>query len=133
MNLEDKVALDWMARFTREPLPRKVVWHQSPVTHDRLYWLALPKGQARAGQTVVASRERHDITIEKAEGVDELIVLLSDAMVDLDKPVKVTLNGKALFQGAAPRTIKSLHATLSDRGDPHLIFDSSLTVRHAGS
>ena len=133
MNLQDKVALDWMARFTRDPLPLKVAWHQSAVTHDRFYWLALPKGQARAGQTIIAKREGQDVTIEKAEGGEELIVLLNDAMVDLDKPVKVTMDGKTLFDGIASRTLKSLHSTLNERGDPHLIFDSAVTVRLVGS
>ena len=133
MNLEDKVALDWMSKFTREPLPRKVVWHQSPVTHDRFYWLALPNGQAKAGQTIIAKREGQDVRVEKAEGIEELTFLLSDEMLDLDKPVKVGMDGKALFEGVAPRTIKSLRSTLNERGDPHLMFDSSVTVRHAGS
>jgi hypothetical protein len=133
MNLEDKVALDWMARFTRAPLPRKVVWHQSPVTHDRFYWLAVPKGQARAGQLVVAGREGQNVTIEKAEGVESLTILLNDAMLDLDRPAKVTMDGKTLFEGVTPRTVRSLHSTLESRGDPHLVFDAQVTVRQPGS
>jgi len=32
----------------------------------------------------------------------------------------------------APRTIKSLHATLSSRGDPFLVFDAAVTVKLVG-
>lgn len=133
MNLEDRVALEWMAKFTRDPLPRKVVWHQSPVTHDRFYWLAVPKGQASAGQLVVASRDGQSIDVGKAEGVEALTILLNDTMLDLDRPVKVTMNGKAMFDGFAPRTVRSLYSTLESRGDPHLVFDAQITVPHAGS
>jgi poly(3-hydroxybutyrate) depolymerase len=128
MNLEDRVALDWMARFTRNPLPEKVVWHQSSVTHDRFYWLAVPEGRAKSGQLVIASRQGQRIRIEKADGVSGLTFLLSDAMLDLDKPVTVSMNGKTLFEGEVRRTIQSLYSTLQDRGDLALAFDAALSV-----
>jgi hypothetical protein len=128
MNLEDKVALEWMARFTREPLRTRVVWHQSTVAHDRLYWLAVPKDQAMPGQLVVASRAGQEVRIEKAEGLTTLTLLLSDAMLDLDKPVTVSMNGKDLFSGIVPRTVRSLQSTLAERGDPFLTFESSVAV-----
>jgi hypothetical protein len=131
MNLDDKVALPWMARFTRSPLPKKVVWHQSPVTHDRFYWLAVPEGHAKAGQLVVASREGRNVRIKKADGVDRLTILLTDAMTDLDKPVTVSMNGKTLFEGVVPRTVAALDATLRARGDPFLAFEGAVTVRVA--
>jgi hypothetical protein len=128
MNGEDKVALEWMAGFTRDPLHEKVVWHQSTVTHDRFYWLAMPKGQAKAGQLVVANRAGQQIRVEKAEGLQSLTILLSDAMLDLDKPITVSMNGKDLFNGVAPRTLRALHDTLAERGDSFLTFDSAVTV-----
>lgn len=132
MNLQDKVALEWMARFTRDPLPKKVVWHQGPVTRDRFYWLALPKGRAKAGQFVAASREGQQVTVEKAEGVEELTVLLSDGMLDLDRAVRVSANGKVLFEGVVPRTVKLIRSTLAERGDPKGVFDGAVTVRLGG-
>ena len=128
MNGEDRVALDWMAKFTRDPLPEKVVWRQSTVTHDRFYWLAVPKDQTRAGQVVVVSREGQEVRIEQAEGVKTLTVLLNDTMLDLDKEVRVTKDGRELFRGVVPRTRESLQRTLADRGDPRLMFDASVTV-----
>ena len=109
-----------MAKFTRNPLPEKVVWKQSPVTHDRFYWLAVPEGEAKGGQLVIASRKGQQVEIEKAEGVKTLTILLSDAMADLDKPVTVTMGGKELFKGMPPRTVAALHKTLAGRGDPDL-------------
>ena len=128
MNLEDKAALPWTAAFTRNPFPDKVVWHQSPVTHDRFYWIAVPKGLAKAGQLVVASRDGQNVRIEKAEGVDSLTVMLSDVMLDLDKPVKVSQNDKVLHDGPVPRTLTSLRTTLAGRGDPELMFEASVNV-----
>src|SRR3954451_5695194 len=47
MDREDKVALPWMAKFRRNPLPERVVWAQSKaVPRERFYWLAVPAGRA---------------------------------------------------------------------------------------
>jgi hypothetical protein len=128
MNLEDKVALDYMAKFTRNPLPEKVVWKQSTRTHERFYWLAMPKNQAAAGQLVIASRSGQHIEIERAEGVKSLTIMLSDAMLDLDKPVTVGMAGRTLFDGKVTRTVANLAATLDGRGDPALVFPARVTV-----
>ncbi len=129
MNREDAVAVEWMAGFTRNPIPDKVVWKQSTVTHDRFYWLAVPAGQAKAGALVIAKHGKQNIDIEKTEDVSRLNLLLNDSMIDLDQPVVVTMKGRELFKGVALRTISSLQATLADRGDPLQIFDSSVTVQ----
>jgi dienelactone hydrolase len=128
MNLEDKVAVKWMARFTRDPLPRKVVWHQSTVTHDRFYWLAVPPGAAKAGQLVVASLTGQQVRIEKADGVKSLTVRLSDGMLDMDRDVTVTAAGRQLFHGKVARTARTLSRTLGEDGDPSLAFDGSVDV-----
>jgi hypothetical protein len=128
MNLEDAVAVDWMMKFTRQPHPEVVVWKQAGRTHDRFYWLAMPKGEAKRGQHVVARRKGQEIEIEKAEGVTSLVVMLSDAMVDMDRPVKVTRAGEVLFEGKVERTIERLAATLAERGDRELVFDGAVTV-----
>ena len=44
MDLEDRKAVAWMEKYTRNPLPDKIVWFQDDVTHDRFYWLAIPPG-----------------------------------------------------------------------------------------
>lgn len=48
MDREDKAALPWMAGFTRNPVPGRVVWKQTGVPHPCSYWLAVPPGKRRA-------------------------------------------------------------------------------------
>ena len=64
-------------------------------------------------------------TIEK---VGRLFVRLDDRMMDLDRPVTVTHDGKALFTGTPARTIAVLVRTLAGRGDPKLMFDAEVAV-----
>lgn len=43
-------------------------------------------------------------------------------MVDMDKPVKVTYQGRTLFEGKVERTMGCLAKTLQERGDRELMF-----------
>jgi hypothetical protein len=128
MNLEDKAALPWMAKFTRDPIPDRVVWKQTDVAHDRSYWLAVPTKEAQVGSLVIATRSGQTIEITAAEKVTKLTVRLSDRMVDLDRPVVVKQGEKTLFSGTAPRTVAALVKTLMGRGDPGLVFDAEVEV-----
>jgi len=128
MNLEDKIAVPWMAKFTRDPIPTRIVWKQSGTTHDRFYWLAVPPGEAKGGALVEVKRNGQTIEILKAENVKTLLIRLDDRMLELDKPVKVTHAGKTLFEGKAPRSEATLKKTLAGRGDPKLMFDAEIAV-----
>ena len=119
-----------MAAIKRNPVPDRVVWKQNSTTHDRLYWLALPKDVAAVdGSLVTADRDGQTITIKTADKVDRLLIRLDDPMVDLDRPVKVDYQGKTLFEGLVPRTVATLMRTLDHRGDPKLIFDAEVEVK----
>ena len=118
MDMEDRKAIPWMEKFTRNPLPEKVVWHQSKVTHTRFYWLAVPKEARRTDRTTSPSATAKNITVTAAGGLFPVLVRLNDAMLDLDQPVTITLNGKEAFHGRPHRTIATLAATLDERGDP---------------
>ena len=63
MDREDAIALPWMAKHTRNPIPERIVWKQSSVTHDRLYWLAVPAGSAKKGTLVTWQRSGQSVDI----------------------------------------------------------------------
>ena len=139
---EDAVALPWMAKFTRNPVPERVVWKQTGVTpgkagevrsvlsphHDRSYWLAVPAGEAKLDSLVAAKRDGQTVAITAAENVGKLLIRFDDRMADLDKPVTVTIAGKELFAGQLPRTVGVMIRTLAGRGDPGLVFDAEVEV-----
>ncbi len=128
MDREDKIALPWMAKFTRNPVPDRVVWKQTGTPHDRSYWLAVPAKEAKNDSLVIARRDGQTIDITSAEKVSKLLIRLDDRMADLDKPIKVTHAGKELFAATAPRTIGTMLRTLDGRGDPSLVFDAEVEV-----
>lgn len=128
MNLEDKAALPWMAKFTRNSTPERVVWKQTAVPHQRSYWLAVPSNQMKNDSLVIARHDGQTVQITAAEKVMTLLIRLDERMADLDKPITVTHAGKNLYTGTPARTIEVLCQTLAGRGDPKLMFDAEVVV-----
>ena len=128
MDLQDRKAIPWMEKFTRNPYPNRVVWHQGGVLHSSFYWLALPKDAAKAGQEIIAVRNGQQITLT-AKDVPQLLVRLNDSLLDLDQPVSIRLRGKEVFASRAARTIGTLARTLAERSDPDLMFSAEISIR----
>jgi hypothetical protein len=133
MNLEDKAALPWLAKFTRNPVPERVVWRQTGTPHDRSYWLAVPAKEARIDSLVAARRHGQTIEITAAEKVGKLLIRLDDRMVDLDNRVTIKHGDKELYTGVPQRTIAVMVKSLAGRGDPKLMFDAEVAVELSGA
>jgi hypothetical protein len=129
MDREDRIALPWMAKHTRNPIPDRVVWKQSGTPHARSYWLAVPPKEAIGDSLVVADRDGQTIRLSKVENIPNLTVRLDDRMLDLDKTVTVAMDGKELYRGTPARTVGTMVKTLAGRGDPKLVFDAEVEVK----
>ncbi|MFM7800063.1 MAG: alpha/beta hydrolase [Planctomycetota bacterium] len=126
MDREDAKAVPWMAGFTRDPRPRKVVWLQDDVTHPRLYWVENP--DPKQGQRVVVEREGQEIRVLEAPAGIALRFLLDDSMLDLDADVRVTQSGQELFKGRVPRTRTTVERVIAGRYDPRAAFTAEVQV-----
>lgn len=128
MDLEDRVAIPFVQMQTRNPVPSKVVWQQADVLQPRFYWLAVDPASVKKGALVRASYANAVITFDEVSGVSKISIRVSDAMSNLDQPLRVVRAGKELFSGQVPRTIGVLARTLSERGDPAMMFDGETPV-----
>lgn len=117
MDLEDAAAVPWMAAHVRNPFPNRVVWRQEEVLKENFYWLGAPKNELARGKEVIATVKDNTIVLEKCD-YSSLTLYLSDQLLNLDLPVKVTLGEKVLFEGAVTRTPENLRNTLQLRYDP---------------
>ena len=139
MDREDAVAVPWMAKYTRNLRPTKVIWLQDDVTSPRFYWLMNPA--PKGGQRVEVVREGQVITIVESTDIETLVIRLDDSMLDLSKPVVVkalmkaavegdpSQNAVVLFEGIAPRTLSTMARTLIERSDATGIFTAEITVK----
>jgi len=128
MQRKDAVAVPWMAKFTRDPLPKKVVWHQTGVPHKQFYWLAAnPKEQVSDAKMIV-SRDGNEFTIHQADKVSEIIIRLNDAMIDFDSPVVVQHGEKTHKFEKVKRTKSVIEKTLAERSDINALFSAEVRV-----
>lgn len=129
MDREDAAAVPWMAQFTRNPYPTKVVWVQGDVMKESFYWLGAPITEAAKGCKVVADYDRSTNTVE-IEWCDykSLTIFLNDDMLDLDKPVTVLFAGRELFNGMVVRNANTMRKNLLSREDLAFAFPAQITV-----
>lgn len=124
MDGRDEEALPWMAAFTRNLRPERIVWLQDDVTHARFYWLAVDEPRARS--RVVVEREGQTIRVIESGELASLRFRLDDVMFDLEQEVVVRAGEQELFRGVVPRTIEVLARTLTEREDRRALFPAEL-------
>lgn len=129
MDMEDAVSIPFMQAYARDPIPKKVLWRQSGTLRARFYWLAVVPADVAAGAEISASYSGQTIELSAIAKVKRITLRVSDAMLDQDRAVSVKRDGAELFSGVVPRTIAVLYSTLTDRGDPSLMFSGELTVK----
>ena len=127
MDLVDAAAVPWMAKFRRDPAPKKIVWRQGDVPKKHFYWLGVPAGNGDKGKEVRAEIEDNVVRIEKSD-YKELTICLNDELVDLDRTVAVLVGGHVLFEGDLKRSPATMRQTLKERDDLSYIFPAVVKV-----
>jgi len=113
-----------MAPLARQAWPKRVVWKQSGgATHTRFYWLERAPEAVQPNDIYAARVDGQTITIETPSS-GSLTLRLSDALLDLDLPVRVMAGGRAVFEGSVERSFAAVEQSLREREDP----DSAATA-----
>ncbi|HKD99866.1 MAG TPA: hypothetical protein VKE69_02555, partial [Planctomycetota bacterium] len=104
----------------------------SPTAYGRrgTVWIdAEPEPTKEAKVDARVDAESNRITIE-ADAVTRIRLLLSDALLDLSKPVTITINGDRPFEGKLPPSMSTLYQCLDEAGglDPGAIYTVTHTV-----
>jgi hypothetical protein len=117
-----------MASLRRVAWPQRVVWKQpNDVVHTQLYWLERAPDAVRPNQIYAAQAGGQTITIE-TPATGNLTLHLSDALLDLDKPIKVVAGGKTIFEGQVARSFAAVVQSLRSREDPDVVACALLPV-----
>ena len=139
-------AIAWMTAHQRNPLPVKVVWNpelragkRTGVQKDgsayfpslgrfnQFYWLDLGGGKEAGNAVINATLDKAANAVHVETTGNYLRLLLSGRMLDLAKPVTVTVGGQSFALKVTPR-LDLMAQTLLDRGDPDYIFESAITL-----
>ena len=130
------VLLDKIKDAKRNAVPERITWQPVLPWKRQFYWLWWDEPVLDA--LVVADLEREKNTIHitcskegKAIAAPGLRVLLDDRMIDFERDVVLTLNGKELFRGKAERRLAVLALT-GRHPDTKLIFEAMLPAAGGG-
>ncbi len=127
MNLRDAESIPWMAKFTRNPWPDRVVWRQDGVIQTRFYWLGVAKSDHVNGRRIEATVNGQTISLT-AKNAKRVTVRLSDSLVNLDDELTVKLNGRVKFTGTVTRLKSELSRSLEERVDNTSAASAKITV-----
>ena len=128
MQLKDAESLPWMAKYTRNPWPKKIIWKQSKGITSRFYWLQIPEKKLTKGQVVTAIVEGNTIRIN-TEKVSHLNIRLSDHLLDLDNQIKISVNGQDKFNSKVKRSALEIINSLDQRADPTSVATASVSLK----
>ena len=127
MDGEDRAAVPWMAKYTRNPYPNKVVWVQGDVNKEYFYWLGVPVSEAKKGSKLIADIDGNTINIGDCD-YTKVRIYLNEKMVDLSQPVKVVHDGNTLFEGTVTPSDALRKKTLYTRNDLSYSFPCMVEV-----
>ena len=95
--------------------------------HPRFYWLERAPGAARPNEICAAHVDGQTITIE-TPGVGSLTLRLSDALLDLDQPLKVSVGGRTIFESKVARSFAAIAQSFEEREDSETAATALLPV-----
>ena len=128
MDREDRAALPWMARYRRNPWPRRLVWQQEEVLKQHFYWVSVPADEMQRGKRVELLVKDKTIEVLRCD-YSSLTLRLSSELLSLKGNIKVLSHGKILFKGRVKPSADTFQRTLYQMQDPRMAAPVELTVR----
>ena len=147
---KDEVVLDWYGKHARVPYPEEIVWKSYEKIFPRAFWVEVTKRSEPPPLTIVhldqkggeserrtelrppalvkARRKGNSIDLSTEE-VKELRVYLDDAMLDLDKPVTITVNGRKLHDATVKRSLDVLIDEARKRHESSMLFSAFVDLK----
>ncbi|MFD2146664.1 hypothetical protein [Mucilaginibacter antarcticus] len=129
MGRKDTIAVPWMASYRRNSLPKDIIWIQDDILRSQFYWLGTDVATAKQGLKARVAVAGNDITIMENQN-DVLYIYLNDNLVNLDKKVTVSINGKKVFDKKVLRNANVIKQSIGARLDKSLIFSGKLVIKN---
>jgi hypothetical protein len=117
-----------MVNLRRVAWPQRVVWKENDdFLHHRFYWLQRSP-EANNPDTVYAAHVDGQTIAIEAPASGQLVLRLSDELLNLDKPVRVVAAGKTIFEGKVERSLATMLGSLQERPDSSSVATALLPV-----
>lgn len=123
---EDGLVFPFLERYVRDPFPKRVALRARTLDRARAWWLeVLEKGGGAA--EIDGAVEGQAIAL-RTKNVRTLRVRLRPELLDLSRPVRVTIDGREAFAGAVAEAPGLLARSWRETGDPQLAHSAEITL-----
>lgn len=124
-------AVDFMNRYTRDPLPRRIVWDLSvraPETGtETFYWLRADEN-VREGIVVVSfDKDTNTFHVEKNTAAGDVFIMVNEEMADLFSPITVVYGTESASCTVTPDA-DYMKKTISEKWDRNLVFAAEIPL-----
>jgi hypothetical protein len=147
---KDEDVAAWLETKKRNPYPEEIVFKTYEKAFLRSGWLEIVKRSEVRGQpavhmdihgkeaerrteffpdAVVRAKRTGNAIAVTGEELREVRLWLSDAMVDFDKPVVVTFNGRKVHEKLVKRSVDTLIEDYRKRRDPAMTFGAEVLIK----
>jgi len=120
-----------MNRYTRDPLPRRIVWDlsvRSPEPcRDTFYWLRADENIREGIVVVNYNKSTNTFHVEKNTAKGDVFIMVNDEMIDLFAPVTVTFEGESTSCTVTP-SLDYMKKTISEKWDRNMIFAAEIPL-----
>ncbi len=116
---------EWFGKLRRDIYSKKVVFMSDHQELDTAYWLRLGGISPRAKVTGEVKGSTIKLKIEKAT---RITIFVSDKMLDMDKPLKVQVNGKQKFSGTITRSAGVALEEALRRNDRNAVYAGKIEL-----
>lgn len=124
-------AVDYVNRFTRNPVPPLIVWDLETRADSRklnnFYWLSADTS-VNKGTIVAASPEENQLTVTP-EGLNgDFSIQVNPMMTDVSRPIRITTPEGTFLVRVNP-SMEMLQSSLRLTGDPRQIWVAEISYR----
>lgn len=131
----------WALKHSRNPRPQRIVWKVAELHHTlhrTNYWLSLvgdvPNLPILLEAEIDPAKQQIEIKTRLSEDDEnpatgqKLCVYLDDQMLDLNRDIRVIVDGKTVHQGAVKRQLSVIAESIRLRADPSMIFSAKIEL-----
>ena len=141
----------FVADHPRDPHPDNLTWEAVTLDHNRAHWLVIDQFGTQSGdanpmpdlnlmedqplferfrQPGRVDLTRRGNAIEATtRGVAAFTLLLSPEKFDFDQPIKVTANGRSVFDGRVQRDLETLLKWAARDNDRSMLYGAELKIK----
>jgi len=117
---------DWLVKQQRNPCPSKVVWEPHRRYGRHFFWLKVASPTPGTRIEAEIDRKKNSVTVKTKAIEGGWTIFLNEKLVDLNKPVVVTVNGERKFSGKLSRSLTAAVETIAAKRDPEMIFTARI-------